>query len=120
MRKRPAKELLNDILNNIDKAISFVAYVNYKDFTKNDEKVYAVIRAVEIIGEAANKISLDFRDKYTHVPWSEMVGMRNKISHEYFGVDLNIVWNTVKKELPELKQAIEEIIEELKEIEGNE
>jgi len=119
-RHRPVKEYLSDIINNINRAISFVTNIEYEDFIKNDEKIYTVVRAIEIIGEAANKIPQNFRQKYNYIPWNDIVGMRNKIVHEYFEIDLNIVWNTVKKELPELKQAIQRIMEILKEIENNE
>jgi uncharacterized protein with HEPN domain len=71
----------------------------------------AVIRRLEIIGEATKKISMSFRERYPELPWRQMAGMRDTLIHEYFGVDLNEVWNTIFKNLPELKTQLREILE---------
>ena len=67
----------------------------------------AVVRRIEIIGEAANRVSKDFRKEHTNIPWREMVAMRNIIVHEYFGIDLERVWTVAKKNVPELQQLLE-------------
>jgi len=74
----------------------------------------AVIRRLEIIGEATKNISMSFRKQYPEVPWRLMAGMRDTLIHEYFGVDLNEVWNTIFKNLPELKVPLKKILENYK------
>jgi uncharacterized protein with HEPN domain len=73
----------------------------------------AVIRNLEIIGEAVKKISDDFKKKYPNIPWRQIAGMRDKLIHEYFGVNLTIVWDTVVEFLPVLERQLREILEEL-------
>lgn len=70
----------------------------------------AVIRNLEVIGEATKHISDDLRQQYTHIPWKQMAGLRDVLIHDYMGVDLEIVWNVVDKNLPAVKEQIEEII----------
>jgi len=70
----------------------------------------AVTRQFEIIGEAAGNVSADFQEAHSHVPWSKAIGMRNRLIHEYFGVNKKIVWQTCKKDLKELKKQIEGLL----------
>ena len=100
-----------DAMNKIEK---YVKGIGHGDFVKNSLLQDAVIRELEIIGEAAKKLSADFREKYPDIPWKEMAGMRDKLIHEYFGVDLDAVWNTVEKDIPSLKGKINKIIEKNK------
>ena len=89
--------------------------MSYEEFTRDDKTVYAVVRAIEIIGEAVKNIPGNVRKNYPEIPWKDMAGMRNKVIHEYFGVKLNIVWRTVKEEIPPLKPLFEKILKELEE-----
>lgn len=114
--KRDYTDSLRDILTAIQKAETFVFDIDYDQFASNDEKVYAVIRALEIVGEATRGIPEHVRVRYLTVPWREIAGMRDKLIHHYFGVDLRRVWETVQKDLPELKVMITTI---LKEVERN-
>ena len=111
--KREFKDFLKDILENAQKAHGFIEGVHFKDFKKNEEKIFAVIRALELIGEAAKRIPKSVRSKSPKVPWEEMSGMRNKLAHEYFGVDLKVVWKTMKKDIPPLIEEIRRIIGDL-------
>ena len=88
--------------------------VDFEAFRNDDEKVFAVIRALEIIGEAAKNIPKSLRGRYTEIPWEDIVGMRNKVIHDYFGVDLEVIWKTLHKDLPPLQAAVAKIIEDMK------
>ncbi|MBI5573981.1 MAG: DUF86 domain-containing protein [Elusimicrobia bacterium] len=108
---RDPKLYLVDIKESIEKIQEYTKEINYKDFSENNEKIDAVVRNLEIIGEAVKHISKDIKQKHKNVNWEDIVGMRNIITHEYFGVDLEIIWKTVKEKLPELKNKIEEILQ---------
>jgi uncharacterized protein with HEPN domain len=82
----------------------------FDDFVNNQRLAKAICRSLEIIGEAAGRIHPDLKAKYNLVPWRQMSDIRNKIIHDYFGIDYDIVWDTVKTDIPELKQWIEIII----------
>jgi uncharacterized protein with HEPN domain len=108
-------DYLEDIVKAIDDALSFVKNMNYDIFAKDTKTTYAVIRALEIIGEATKKVPTSVKTDYDQIPWKKMAGMRDKVIHEYFGVDLKRVWNTVNNDLPALKPLFEKILEETKE-----
>ena len=103
MKKREYADYIQDILDAIDSIENFVKDVSLDNFKEDRKTHFAVIRAFEIIGEAANNAYNGLKDKYPQIPWRQMVTMRNKIIHEYFGVDLESVWNTIEQDLPELK-----------------
>lgn len=104
---------LNDIVTAIDDARSFTESLDLDDFQASKEKQYAVIRALEIIGEAAAQIPAEIRTAYPTVPWREIVGMRNVVIHNYFGVDEAVVWRTVQEDLPPLKRSIKRILKDI-------
>ena len=99
-----------DAVSDIEK---FMESISKEGFFKNKEKQYAVLRALEIIGEAVKNLSGVLKSKHREVPWKDIAGMRDKLIHEYFGVNLELVWVTVKKNLPELKKQIQEILKEV-------
>jgi len=111
---REYTDYLEDILEAATKARQFVKDLDFKAFCANDEKVYAVIRALEIIGEAAKNIPGSLRRRYSKVPWEDMVGMRNKVTHDYFGVDLEVIWKTLHEDLPPLQASVAKILQDLK------
>ena len=101
---------IEDILHSIDKIDEYISNLNFDEFKKNEMIVDAVIRKLEIIGEAAGHIPKEIRDQHPEIPWSTMRGIRNILIHEYFGVDNVIVWETVQNELPDLKQKMKQLL----------
>lgn len=110
MSKRKAHLYLQDILDSIDKIDEYIQEVSFEEFSKNGEKIDAVIRNLEIIGEAANNVPEEITSKYTEIPWEKMVSMRNKVLHEYFGVDEEILWQTITEDLLPLKKQLQGLI----------
>jgi uncharacterized protein with HEPN domain len=111
MKKDPLI-FLEHILENIEHIEKFSLRLVKNDLKKNVEKQYAIIRAVEIIGEAVKNLPTSFREKHTTIEWSKITGTRDKLIHHYFGVDLNLLWDIVQTHLPILKQQITRIIKE--------
>src|SRR3989338_10840623 len=111
--KKNSVVFLQHILDNIQKVESFSKNISRQELTKNLQKQYAIVRAIEIIGEAARNIPADVKKRYPEVSWNEIVGTRDVLIHHYFGVDLNIVWDIIKKNLPVLKEQIKKIKSDL-------
>lgn len=105
---------LEHILESIDKIESFSKNISKKELKENDLKQYAIIRAIEVIGEAVKNIPKSFRNKYPNVSWKDIVGTRDKVIHGYFNVDLDIVWEIIKDDIPILKKQIKNILEKEK------
>ncbi|MBS3094099.1 DUF86 domain-containing protein [Candidatus Pacearchaeota archaeon] len=101
------------ILENIEDIELFIKNAKKEDFFADKQKQNAIIHSIEIIGEATRNLPIEFTSKYPYVEWSKIIGMRNKLSHGYFGVDLEIVWEVVKRNIPELKQEIIKIKKDL-------
>lgn len=116
MRKRGDKEWVSDVSEAIGRIERYVTHVSYKKFLKDVKTQDAVVRNLEIIGEAVKNISADFKKKHKYVEWRKIAGMRDKLIHSYFGVNLEIVWNAVKVKLPEFNGKIKKIIAERKQI----
>lgn len=108
---RDDRAYLNHILDSISKIEEFTDDISEDEF-KNDEMIRsAVIRHIEVIGEASKRISKETKNKKPSIPWKDIAGMRDKLIHGYFGVDTDAVWDTVQKDLPELKEEVEDILE---------
>ena len=103
-------DYLNDILDSIISIKEFLTNVSYDSFQKDKKTQYAVIRALEIIGEASKKIPTEIREVYSDIPWRSMTGMRDKLIHDYFGVDIEVVWNTANDKILSLESEIKGII----------
>jgi len=111
-RKREFVDYLRDILDSIEKVGRFTEGMDFEHFSSDEKTVYAVIRALEIIGEAAKKVPRPVQRRHPDIPWREMSGIRDKLVHEYFGVNLRVVWSTVTQDLPALKPLIEQMVQE--------
>lgn len=113
--KKNYKIFVNDIWDSINKIEEFVLGISYEDFLKDDKTISAVVRKLEIIGEATKNIPASIRQKYSNLNWKGMAGMRDKLIHDYSGVDTEILWKVVKKDVVDIKPKIKEILEKLNE-----
>lgn len=101
---------LEHILQSVNRIIKYTKGLSEKDFDTDDMAQDAVIRQLEIIGEATKRLSKEFRESTPSIPWKDMAGMRDILIHDYLNVDLNVVWKTVKEYIPPLKSAIEKLL----------
>ena len=100
-------------MDAIERIERYVQGVKQEEFEVKDLLQDAVIRQLEIIGEASNRISADLKAMYSDVPWRDIVDMRNKLIHHYFGVDMGLVWMTVKRDVPALKQVVCDMLSDM-------
>jgi uncharacterized protein with HEPN domain len=101
--KRDNTDYINEILNSITEVEEFTKNMNFEAFFKDMKTRHAVVRCLEILGEATKNISQDVKDKNPKIPWKKMAGMRDILAHEYFGIDIKKVWEVKEKELSSLK-----------------
>lgn len=111
-RDRIIIDYLNDILESIINIKSFLKDIDYPTFHKDIKTQYAVVRALEIIGEASKKIPKEVKENYSWIPWRLIAGMRDKLIHDYFGVDTQVVWNTATEDILSLEKDIKDLISE--------
>lgn len=107
---------LRHIADAISDTKRFMKKVTKKEFLENIEKQYAVLRALEIIGEATKNLSKELKAEHPEVNWSDIAGMRDRLVHQYFGVNLDLVWATTKKNLSELENQVTEMLRKTREI----
>jgi uncharacterized protein with HEPN domain len=112
--KRDYGVYIKDILQAIENVREFTQGMTFNRFKKDRKTTSAVIRELEIIGEATKQIPSSIRKKYPAVPWKDMAGMRDKLIHFYFGIDLEIVWKTVNERIVKLEPLLKEVLHELK------
>ena len=111
MSKRDTILLLDDMLQSAQKIKQYTKGLNYESFLSDDKTIDAVVRNFEIIGEVANRINQDFRDSNPEIEWKRIRGLRNRIVHDYFGIDHEIVWSIIKTYLDELIDWLDTIID---------
>ncbi len=115
MSSRGDREFLEDIAEAIRRATEYSHDLRYDDFVADLKTQDAVLRTLEVIGEATKRLSETMRRQNPGVPWKNMAGVRDKLVHDYFGVNLDIVWQIVHEELPEVATNIEQILATLQE-----
>ena len=112
--QREHKVYLEDILTSIEKIERYLKGISYKKFSKDSMICDAVIRNLEVIGEATKNVSLDIKKEYKDIEWKKISGLRDILIHAYFGIDLKIVWDIVTNKLPELKKLIKVMMRNIK------
>ena len=108
--KKDSLVFIKHIRDSIIDIEKFVKNVSKEEFLRNKEKQSATIKSLEVMGEAAKNLPQDFRNKHKEISWIDIVGMRDKLIHHYFGVDLEIVWKTINEDIPRLKREIVKIL----------
>jgi uncharacterized protein with HEPN domain len=111
--KRNIKLYIKDIIEYMERAEEYVKTLDFNQFTEDKKTYDAVIRCIEVIGEAAKNVPNEIRNRYPAIPWRDMAGMRDKIIHSYFTVDLEAVWLVVTEEIPRLKPLLLKILDDL-------
>jgi uncharacterized protein with HEPN domain len=115
MTKRQLEDYLQDILDAIAAIEQFTSNIEFAMFSQNLEKVFAVSRAIEIIGEAVKRVPDPVRNQYPDIPWRDMAGMRDKLIHDYFNAEVEIIWKAVQEDIPLLKSMISHVLKDLRE-----
>jgi uncharacterized protein with HEPN domain len=111
---RDYRDYLLDIDYSLKQVEKFVDGFDLNSFSSDDKTIYAVIRALEIIGEATKNISQKFKKEHGEIPWKKLADMRNILIHEYFGVNKKVVWQIIKRDIPDVKNKMQELLKELK------
>ena len=109
MSKRPIDLLLNDILDAIARVEQYTEEMTFLTFSDDQKSIDAVVRNLEIIGEAANRLPDEFKEGHPSVEWHKVVGLRHRIVHGYFGIDLQIIWQIMQTDLAKLRQSLSQI-----------
>lgn len=110
---------IEDILESINKIQNYTKDMSFRKFSKEEKTIDAVVRNFEIIGEATRQLKEEIKKKYSDIEWNSMIAFRNVIIHEYFGIDMEIIWDIIQNNLTPLKQKIQNLLRVLKKEAGN-
>lgn len=113
--KRSQRVFLRDIVDEVDRINRILTPLSYDDFFDDEIAVYAIMKCYEIIGEAARNLSPEVKSRVPRIPWQDVITMRNKITHEYWGADVKVMWDTAKLDLPILKVEVQKLLDSLPE-----
>ncbi len=108
--RRDDSSFLLDMLVAARDAVSFADGLTHSEFTQDRRSQFAILKSVEIVGEAASRLSAETRERHPDIPWREIVGMRHRLVHAYFDIDLRLVWETVERDLPALIAQLEPLV----------
>ncbi len=100
--KREYKDYINDVIEAIERIEKFTKGFTFEEFEKDEKTVFAVVRTLEIIGEAVKNVPVSVKNEHKEIPWKKIAGMRDKLIHEYFGVNNKVVWKTIKEDIPSI------------------
>ena len=100
---------LADMVTEARRVLDFASDLTYSEFAQDQMRCYAILKALEIVGEAASKISHETKSTYSHIPWPEIIGLRNRLVHFYFGIDPRLIWNVIQEDVPELIRSLDQI-----------
>ena len=112
MSRRTDELYIHDIVESIEHIESFIHGLTFDTFSRDAKSIHAVVRCIEIIGEASVHVSEEYRKSHALILWKRMIGMRNKMIHEYFGINMEHVWNTIEEDLPSLKEKIRSLLDD--------
>lgn len=115
MTQREFRDFLQDILEAIRQLENITKTITFAEFSTRIETLLSVVKLIEIIGEAVKNIPDEVRVNYPEIPWKNVAGMRDKLVHEYWAIDEQIIWQVIQKNIPQLKETITKILEELAE-----
>jgi uncharacterized protein with HEPN domain len=109
MSKREVSILIDDIISAIVKINRYTKGMSYNDFIDDPKTVDAVVRNLEIVGEAANRIPKSFQENHDQIEWHQIIGLRNRVIHDYFGIDYEIIWQVITDDIKKFKKNLLEI-----------
>jgi len=113
MKERDYRSCIEDIIEHMNYAEEFIKYMTFEEFANDKRTILSVTKCIEIVGEATKQIPDSIREKYPEVPWRDMAGIRDRLVHGYFKVNLETVWMTVTSEFPELRPMMENVLADI-------